>query len=393
MLPPEDKKSISFAAIKITQPIGTFFIASISARDLYNIAFFDIRRRINGDKLEEYMGIQRTVSEKRVNEISAYVTTVDATFPTSVVLAVDEQCATIEPLDCGGASGGALIYRLTLSNVNEPEEGEDPILFRQIARVLDGQHRIRGLEDHLDTIFDVNVAIFVGLDIASQASIFSVVNLAQTKVNPSLVYDLFEYNKARSPEKTCHDVAVALDKAASSPFYERIKRLGVTSAGRFGETLSQATFVRGLLPHISNDVVRDRDLGRRGKIPPPPSRQESEKFIFRKLYIEERDLDIAETLWAYFSAVEEKWPRAWKATGRGRILNKTTGFQALMKFLRPAFLHVAAPGEVPKQSSFSSIFAQSTIGDDDFTTSTYSPGSSGTALLFEQLVSQTQVRR
>ena len=83
--------------------------------------------------------------------------------------------------------------------------------------------------------FEVNVAIFIGVDIADQAAIFSTVNLAQTKVNRSLVYDLFEYSKTRSPEKTCHDVAVLLDRVPESPFFEKIKRLGVATEGRFGE--------------------------------------------------------------------------------------------------------------------------------------------------------------
>jgi hypothetical protein len=50
----------------------------------------------------------------------------------------------------------------------------------------------------------------LALTLATQASLFSTVNLAQTKVNRSLVYDLHDYAHTRSPEKS-HDVAIALD--------------------------------------------------------------------------------------------------------------------------------------------------------------------------------------
>ena len=93
--------------------------------------------------------------------------------------------------------------------------------------------------------------------------LFSIVNLAQTKVNRSLVYDLFSLARSRSPEKTCHEVVVALDKMDESPFHHRIKRLGVATEGRFGETLSQATVVKGILPYITNDPLADRDIGKR----------------------------------------------------------------------------------------------------------------------------------
>jgi hypothetical protein len=48
-----------------------------------------------------------------------------------------------------------------------------------------------------------------------------------------------------------------------SPFKNRIKRLGVATDGRFGETLSQATVVKGILPYISDDPLEDRDRGKR----------------------------------------------------------------------------------------------------------------------------------
>ena len=166
------------------------------------------------------MGIQRPRNEKRVKEIAKYVGTADACFPTAVILAVDGNCATYDENS----------KELTLQPYLDPADGEKPINYGEIANVLDGQHRIEGLkESGFNNEFDINVSIFIDIDIANQAYLFSTINLAQTKVNKSLVYDLFDLAKKRSPQKTCHNIAVALDKTSGSPFYERIKRLGVAT--------------------------------------------------------------------------------------------------------------------------------------------------------------------
>ena len=211
----EDRRSIAFLCIKVSQPIGTFYIASINYRDLCAITLFDVRRIVSEREVETYLGIQRPLITRRVEEIKKYVNTVDATFPTAVIVAVDGKCANYNEKT----------RSMTLSNYVDVAKDEEPILFRQIARVLDGQHRLEGLnKGYKDSLFEINVAIFISIDIAEQANIFSTVNLAQTKVNKSLAYDLFALARSRSPQKSCHNIAVALDQNVKSPFYKKIKR-------------------------------------------------------------------------------------------------------------------------------------------------------------------------
>ena len=126
---------------------------------------------------------------------------------------------------------------LTLSEYIDNEHPEDSIPMEQVAKIIDGQHRIASFVEidkdgqrifkFGDEIFDISVAIFIGADISQQANIFSTVNLAQTKVNKSLAYDLADLAKYRSPQKTCHMISVMLDSREDSPFYQRIKRLRV----------------------------------------------------------------------------------------------------------------------------------------------------------------------
>ncbi len=387
----EDHRDVSFPAFRISQPIGDFYIGAMKAADLFRIAFFDIRGLREKDGFSQYLGIQRQLSEKRVSEIKRYVTTVDATFPTAIILAVDERCVELTEIDCGAAGiAGSSLCLLRLRNVPEPAPGDEPVLFRQIARVLDGQHRIAGLAELEDRGFDINVALFVGLDVPSQAGVFSVVNLAQTKVNASLVYDLLAYDQARSPEKTCHEIAVALDGARSSPFFQRIKRLGVATQGRFGETLTQATFVRALLPYLTDDVLGDREIGKRGGRWPNLTADQKTRLIFREEFTHERDFEIAEVIWNYFSAVEARWEIAWNWLESGRILNRTTGFQGLMRFLGPAVRRMKRENQSLSKDGFQALFAISTLDDHDFNTDNFKPGSSGVSALYNRLLVDTK---
>jgi len=380
----EDPKSISFLSLKIRQPIGDFYIASINFRDLCDITHFDVRRMLRDEReVETYLGIQRPLSDKRVEEIKTYVNTVDATFPTAVIIAVEAVC--VERDEQTGI--------MTLSNyVGIDIEEDKQILFRDIARVLDGQHRLAGLKNGYEgDVFEINVAIFISIDIAEQASIFSTVNLAQTKVNKSLAYDLFALAKSRSPQKTCHNIAVALDQNDKSPFYKRIKRLGVATDGRFNETITQATFVQALLPYISPKPQADRDLFKRGKKPDPAGADELKKYIFRNMFLAEKELEIADIVWNFFDAVREKWPVAWNHGGKGLMLNKTNGFKALTRFLRPAYLYLTSPGSVPSKDDFITILSRIVINDNDFTVERFKPGTSGEAELYRTLMQESKL--
>ncbi len=388
-MPLEDSRSITLPVLRIEQPIGIFFIGSIRAKDLVDIADFDIRRLRKEEGIDSYLGIQRELDSKRVEEIRLYVRGPDATFPTSVVLAVPDSCVQLE----GSEAPDNRFFNMTLSNRPDSEEGEG-ILYRQIARVIDGQHRIEGLRG-LDSVeFDVNVSIFVGADIADQAAIFSTVNLAQTKVNRSLVYDLFELSKSRSPERTCHEVAVSLDRAPKSPFYQRIKRLGTATEGRFGETLSQATVVNGILQYICKnrlEVIRDRQIGRRGGTFPAAEPKDVRKLVLRPFFLEHNDVGIAELVWNFFEAVSIRWPVAWNASGSGRMLNRTNGFNAMMRLFRQAYLYSADPGHMVTTDQFKQLFDKATLTDDDFNPTEFVPGTSGATRLYYVLADQLDV--
>jgi DGQHR domain-containing protein len=328
--------------------------------------------------LDTYIGIQRSLSDGRVTEIGKFVNTIDATFPTSIVLAVPQVCARYD----------LAASELTLTSAFDEETG-DVIPVGEIAKILDGQHRIEGLKHFTGDQFQVPVSIFVDADIADQSYVFATVNLAQTKVNRSLVFDLLDFARARSPQKTCHDIVVALDNHVASPFHKKIKRLGTATPGRIGETITQATFVNALLPFLSADPVTDRDRMARGKRLNHDD-VSYQQTPFRWLWLDDRDTDIARILIEFFGAVSDRWPVAWRSNETGMMLTRTNGFRALMRYLRHLYLSEkplpSVESPVVPRARFAARLNEVPLTDSDFTTDTFQPGSSGEKALYDRLL-------
>lgn len=370
-----DQIRFSFPCIRARQPVGDIFVATLPFKRLIDITYFDVRRVLQEERdFERYLGIQRPLDDGRVKVLSDYVNFADASFPTSIIIALEQDYVTYDENS----------KEMTISNCRSGETVPS-IALRMLARVLDGQHRIAGLSGFKGDQFDLSVTIFVGADIADQAHIFATVNLEQTKVNKSLVYDLYELSRSRSPQKTCHNIAVTLDRDVDSPFYHRIKRLGIATEGRVFEPITQATFVEGLMPYISQAPRSDRDGLIRGQKLVRASDDELFKMPFRNLFVDERDIDIAKIVYNYFTAVQRRWPEAWATRERGWMLNRTNGVRALLRFLRYAYLKVAKPGEVPRTEQFEKVFAEISIRDDQFNLDNFVPGSGGEARLLNVL--------
>lgn len=376
------RNEIYVPVLPVEQPIGCFYIGVMPSEDLFSISYADIRE-IESD-LDNYIGIQRRLNKDRVKEISEFVKSIDATFPTSVVLAVPGSCAEI--MDDG---------RLRIFEGLNQETGEKINLDR-VAKILDGQHRVEGLKAAEDLKFQVPVSIFVDADLADQAYIFATVNLAQTKVNKSLVYDLLDHAKARSPEKTAHEIVVAFDRLSTSPFHKSIKRLGAATPGRQGETLAQATVVNGIIPLISRNPTKDRNsLAKNKWFSKGLEDLTFEEAPLRQLWIDGKDSEIAQILLEYFNAVAERWPDAWGSRERGNILPRTNGYMALIRLFKNIYLKErfmrTDDNWVIKKTEYAKYFSQSKLMDGDFTVEKFKPGTSGSAALYRHLREELQV--
>jgi DGQHR domain-containing protein len=376
---------ITVPVFQVSQPVGDFYIGVMRADHLFSICKYDYRRMQYVGSHADFLGIQREVNPKRIRDIKQYVGTVDACFPSSIVISIDEKCAALESTDVVGA------YLLRIDEYIDSVQPQISIKLEEVASIIDGQHRLKGLEEAQANDFEVPVSIFIGADDATEAMVFSVVNLAQTKVNKSLVYDLFSLASSRSPEKTCHEVVVALDRMEESPFHNHIKRLGVATEGRFGETLSQATIVKGILPYITQDALADRDRGKRFGFWDEAVAKDLKKRIFADFFQKKEDAKILNNLINYFSAIRDRWPQAWEKTGKGNIIKRTNGFNGFIRFLRPAYLYCTTDPRIVSKKEFLDIFDRASLSDEDFNPTKFLPGTSGSTALYNTLVEQTRV--
>ncbi|MFY0599319.1 MAG: DGQHR domain-containing protein [Cyclobacteriaceae bacterium] len=365
----ESNQFVEFKCLEVTQPIGKFYVGAMDSSELEFISVVDVRRLEKKEReVETYIGIQRPLSMNRKKEIGQYVNLVDATFPSNVIIALSSKNATYDA-----------------------ETGMMKILRKDdVAKVLDGQHRIAGLENYNKpgNTFQVTVTIFIDMELEDQAIVFATINKSHTKVNKSLVSDLFAFAKSRSPQKTAHNVVRALNEKEGSPFKDRIKILG-TADDKEKETITQATFVENLLRYMSKNPMEDRDIYKRGKRPSKFEGNDLQKYFLRNLFIDEEDGDIAQLVWNYFYAVSNKWGKYWNEVEPSIILNRSGGFIALMRFFKDVYLSFNDIGRVISKEEFINIFEKIDIKGEDINKNNYEPGSGGQSKFYKELLEKS----
>jgi DGQHR domain-containing protein len=369
--------------IKVSQPLGDFYVGKIRFEDLLDISFADVRRIETNEQTgyESYFGIQRNLSKNRVNEISQYVTTLDAAFPSSILLAINEYSIDPETIEANDEVN--IVFNdaeSTLTIKREPN----------LAHIIDGQHRVFGLKKALENNglfdqkikdFELVVTIFVNIDDENQALIFSTINKAHTKVNKSLVYDLFDLAKTRSPQRVVHNIVKLLNERDESPFKDRIKMLGFAEDAS-KEILTQATLAELILKYISKNPMLDRDYLKRGKRLQRFEGKDTTRYFLREWFIDKEEAKIAKLIWNYFKSVENKWAKAWGNSNY--ILTKSTGIIALSRFLKDIVIHLGV-GEIISTEEFDAIFKKVKVLDDDFTNDKYRSGGVGQSDLYKRL--------
>jgi DGQHR domain-containing protein len=206
-----------------------------------------------------------------------------------------------------------------------------------------------------------------------------------------LAYDLFELAKARSPQKTSHNIAVALDRHKDSPLFQRIKRLGGATPGRVGEVLTQATVVEAVLPLISTDPVLDRDSLKRGRALGRPTEEQLRRAPLRPFFVDGRDIELLDVLWNYFVAVHDKWPQAWSNIGPGSVLPKTNGFRALMRAFKPLYVALSGEMSIPAVADYARYLEKVDLPDEQITIENFKPGTSGESALVDKLLTDMRL--
>lgn len=318
---------ITISCIKVDQPIGRFYLTVLPASILNRITDVDPR------DFENETGVQRPEKNNRIREISEYCRDPDATFPTAIVVSV---------------YNNKLQYCVLDDDNNTLTIDESQI----VGQIIDGQHRLKGIAQsgNIDS-FDIPVVFMFNMTPKENAYVFSIINSKQTKVNPSHIVDLLSLTDERSPQKTAHEVAKALNTMPESPFYNRLKMLGYNAPGQENATLSQGTFAAQLITLISKNPDEDaRRIKRKEQL------QADVTLPLRDYFIEGQDEIILKLMFNCFNAVRKVFPDEYRDS-KQYVLWKTTGFSAIIKSF-PELYRAGERGHDLTESFFVKAFMQ-----------------------------------
>jgi len=366
-----DNKIIGFPIIQNQQDfiIGKFSISQIFKFTKYTArilnSFDEYGKPIYNDE------IQREIENSRANKIADFlIEDPEATFPTNIVLHIP-----IEAIEEQKEHQRFVEIKIKQQVFDELKKDKGDVYIT----VIDGQHRVRGIEIALQRIKDeiefllsniksypnksdlqeklafkkerlndlenieLVVSFFIDKTIEYQAMIFSTINRTQKRVSQSLVYDLFGLDLDDTPQKTAIQIIIALNGHEASPFYKRIKFYGGDYSTEASPPLTQATMAKSIVSLISENL-RESERDRNRKRSELKSRTPgSEKFLpFRNYYANNQDNVISDIMFYYFNTIKSLFTddegfSLWDFKSINKkptnILQTTVGYDALIQIL------------------------------------------------------------
>lgn len=351
-----NKKFLKLEINSINQKDKQFYIGNISARsflDLYTVepAEYDLLKHItfcsefkDDEKYYEYLiseddekiqkkGFQRKLNPSRVKEISNFLNDEEyALFPNTIIVTCElindslniDQTVKFEDLNNMNQFIDKKSSFSFLEEKNEKTYLYIPYVKKSIL-VIDGQHRICGLEQAEDQIinnYNLLLSFIIGYDRSTVAKLFYTINYTQKSVNKSLLYHLTgEFSRELNEITFMHETVKLLNELNYSPFFKRIKMLGkipgeLSSEEKRLSTVSQAFLIDYLANTISKNSIRS-------------TYQPIFLYYFQQ---KEEQIEIIRFLIKYFSAIKKIKKQEWEDPSIS-IISKTIGIGAFIRVL------------------------------------------------------------
>lgn len=344
------------SALRVEQPLGTFFVAVLPAELLVQVAASDILRASASQSGDGYTvsGTQRAQKEKRWREIADYINRTDSAFPNSVILAANFESDASLDLDETSAIAEESGQDTTKSVNSQWSVEEDSCGWKlviptasPVASIVDGQHRVAAfrIASASRQNMELVCAIFIDLPKSLQAQLFATINSTQKPVDRSVTYEMFGYNVSDQPEKnwTPDKLAIFLTRKLATDEGSVLKgRISVApkkdavleSLTRSGKWhVSTAVVVDGILRLITGNPKRDSNLMMKSHSQTREALREGakDKAPMREYFIDNNDNLIYRTVFNFLAACEDVF---WKHASESSYITKTVGVQALFDILR-----------------------------------------------------------
>ena len=329
---------MKISAIKVTQPLGDFYIAKIKAGELLKISTSSVARYDKDGKLK---GNQRPLDLKRLKAIAQFIMSDEMSFPTSILVAanINDKGVIIEDEE----------NRWSVEKTNLPDVYNLVIPDNTSSLIIDGQHRLNAFNyaDSACQEIELVCSIFIDLPNPYQAYLFATINGNQKRVDKSLALELFGYDVENEPQNTWspEKLAVYLTRkfnfSKGSPLYQKIKLAPLYSeledlVDKNQWLLSTAAMVEGIMSLISNNPQKDRDMlaMKKNSIWRDKTRKgldNNGKPVLRYLYLESKDNELYLILEKYFHSVKKI---LWDNATENSVILKTIGISVLFDILK-----------------------------------------------------------
>lgn len=346
-------------ALRVEQPIGTFYVTVLPAELLLDVAFSDALSAtyVTGKQSYELDGTQRLPQPKRLEPIADFINRTDAAFPNAIILAanyrkddglIEDEPNSDEQDDASEAAPSSGVDRRW--SVVEKSDGTYSLTIPtadKLAAIIDGQHRLFAFTRAIATRRDMQLICSVFLDLPKpyQAQLFATINSTQKPVDKSLTFELFGYNIAEeestfwSPDKLAVFLTRRLATDHDSPLKGRIviapKRDQVLEAlGKDAQwKVSTAVVVEGIMKLFTSNPKKDTNSLLIDRAQPRKVLRElrKDRSPLREVYLSGNDALIYELVKNFLIACEMTF---WKSAPPGSFITKTVGIQALFDVLK-----------------------------------------------------------
>lgn len=352
-------------AIKITQPLGTFYVFKMKASDLNSVSYSSrAKYKKSGffnNAFSPITGTQRELDEDREKEIARYINSVECAIPNSIVLGANI------------SEAGNLIDDESKWFVNDEGNGIYTLTIpknKKMASIIDGQHRLAGCMKSDRKDLELLCAVYLDLPLPYQAYLFASINANQKKVSKSLAYELYGFGSDNedkylwSPEK----LAVSIVRKINFDKYSKVKgqiHLGAQSHEEQNGYLSLAAMVESVLSLITNNPKKDRDVILHYRNKSGRSSLEKNKNIpLRDLYISNKDDEIEKVVCDFVNFIFDEINYDAKS-----YLYKTIGIQSLFTLLKKYLQQKPMPFNINEFKIFCAPIWRIDFSNDFFTAS------------------------
>lgn len=186
----------------------------------------------------------------------------------------------------------------------------------RFAQMLDGQHRIAGLQEAFNqkpevADMEVLVSLFIGLNTKEAAKIFLNINSEQKPVPRSLIYDLFgeAYDEIESAITRVTDIVAFLNETEESPYYGRVHYPGKPNSQNL---IDLAIMVNAMKPAFEKNG------------------------IFNQLQLSEIGIQ-QKVVMNFYNAIKDKYEDVWDKPKENLFL-RAAGFSGALDFLTGTLL-------------------------------------------------------